>query len=204
MARLDLQRPPGSGRFHTRSAGRPYHRGYTYLNHPTWGDSFGPVGPQGEVSLSGINPPTFAAVGGAKVFVLTGTGFYGTPTVSFCGTNITGANVVVNSATQITVTTPSASGFAALAGTSQPVFVITAAGNSNEVSVQVTASTVVLDEHVANPGAFTIAEIQTWVDANPDWADELLANEQARTSPRVTLVDWLEGFISHRDEGTIP
>jgi hypothetical protein len=32
----------------------------------------------------------------------------------------------------------------------------------------------------------------------------VLTNELSRPTPRVTLVDWLEGFISHRDDGTIP
>lgn len=52
--------------------------------------------------------------------------------------------------------------------------------------------------------AATIAEVQSWVDENPSEADEVLAAEQARTSPRVTLVSWLQGFISDRDEGHIP
>ena len=55
-----------------------------------------------------------------------------------------------------------------------------------------------------DPGMFTVAEIQAWVDDHPDLADEVLASEQARPAPRTTLVDWLQGFISHRDEGTIP
>jgi len=63
---------------------------------------------------------------------------------------------------------------------------------------------VVEDEHVTSPQNFTIPDIEAWVDAHPDLADELLTNELSRSTPRVTLVDWLEGFISHRDEGTIP
>lgn len=50
-----------------------------------------------------------------------------------------------------------------------------------------------------DPGSYTIADIQAWVDQNPDLADEVLAAEQARSSPRVTLIEWLEGFIAHRD-----
>lgn len=49
-------------------------------------------------------------------------------------------------------------------------------------------------------GDFTVADVQLWVDANPDLADEVLAAEQARPSPRSTLVDWLHGFIAHRDD----
>jgi hypothetical protein len=49
--------------------------------------------------------------------------------------------------------------------------------------------------------ASTIAVVQQWVDENPDLADEVLDVERARgTSARTTLVDWLEGFIEHRDE----
>lgn len=59
------------------------------------------------------------------------------------------------------------------------------------------------DPHV-DPGSYTIAQVQAFVDANPALADEALAAEQARgDAARVTLVDWLQGFISHRDEGTI-
>jgi hypothetical protein len=47
---------------------------------------------------------------------------------------------------------------------------------------------------------FTVADIQAWVDDNPDYADEVLDNETDRAAPRVTLVDWLEGFIAHRDD----
>ena len=47
----------------------------------------------------------------------------------------------------------------------------------------------------------TVAHVQGWVDDHPEFADEVLAVEQARgTSARVTLVDWLSGFIAHRDE----
>ena len=47
----------------------------------------------------------------------------------------------------------------------------------------------------------TIADVKDWVDDHPDLADEVLAIEQARgDAARSTLVDWLEGFIEHRDE----
>lgn len=54
----------------------------------------------------------------------------------------------------------------------------------------------------ADVSGFNIADVQTWVTANPDQADEVLASEQARgASARVTLVDWLNGFIVTRDGG---
>lgn len=50
-----------------------------------------------------------------------------------------------------------------------------------------------------NPGAFTVTQVQEWVDDNPDLADEVLALE-THDRQRVTLIDWLMGFIAHRDE----
>ena len=40
---------------------------------------------------------------------------------------------------------------------------------------------------------------QAWVDAHADDADEVLVAERSGQN-RITLVDWLEGFIAHRDE----
>lgn len=52
-----------------------------------------------------------------------------------------------------------------------------------------------------DPSAYTIDYIKEWVDDNPDFADEVLAAEQARGGDgRVTLLFWLQGFIAHRDE----
>ena len=65
-------------------------------------------------------------------------------------------------------------------------------------------STVADDSHASDPGSFTIADLEAWVDDHPDMADEVLAHEQARPSPRVTLVNWLQGFISDRDPGHVP
>ena len=52
-----------------------------------------------------------------------------------------------------------------------------------------------------DPAAHTIAAVKSWVDDNPDRADEVLTRERARgDSARSSLLDWLEGFIEHRDE----
>lgn len=52
-----------------------------------------------------------------------------------------------------------------------------------------------------DPSAFSIPHIRDWTDDHPDRADEVLAAERARgDSARATLLDWLEGFIAHRDE----
>lgn len=51
-----------------------------------------------------------------------------------------------------------------------------------------------------DPGAFTIPDIQAWVDnEHPELADEVLIAELDRSSPRSTLIDWLDGFIARRD-----
>ena len=50
-----------------------------------------------------------------------------------------------------------------------------------------------------NPGSHTVAEVQAWVDDNPDMADEILSLEE-HDRARITLIDWLMGFIAHRDE----
>ena len=47
----------------------------------------------------------------------------------------------------------------------------------------------------------TIPVVEAWVDDHPEFADEVLAIEEARgDAARSTLVDWLHGFIAHRDE----
>ena len=49
-----------------------------------------------------------------------------------------------------------------------------------------------------DPGAFTVAELEAWVEENPDQAAALLDAEQARgDAARVTLVAWLE---SHQEQ----
>jgi len=53
-----------------------------------------------------------------------------------------------------------------------------------------------------NPESGTVAEVQAWVEENPDAAPDVLQNEQARGEhARVTLTNWLESFITrHEDE----
>jgi len=51
-----------------------------------------------------------------------------------------------------------------------------------------------------HPAAFTIAQIEDWVDQHAHLAADVLTHERARgSSARVTLVDWLEGFIESHD-----
>ena len=46
----------------------------------------------------------------------------------------------------------------------------------------------------------TIPEVRAWVEENPEEVEAVLAAEEARSSPRTTLVTWLEDFIARRDE----
>lgn len=48
--------------------------------------------------------------------------------------------------------------------------------------------------------AHTIAQIEEWVDEYPHLAADVLAHERARgSSARITLLDWLEGFVEAHD-----
>jgi hypothetical protein len=52
----------------------------------------------------------------------------------------------------------------------------------------------------ADVGAFTVAQIEDWVAAHPDQRDAVLAAEQARPTPRVTLVTSLEEPVHAEEE----
>jgi hypothetical protein len=62
-------------------------------------------------------------------------------------------------------------------------------------------TTAELDAHVLHPGNYTILEIQEWLDDHPILvlAQALRNNEAARPTPRVTLLDWVDGFIESLD-----
>lgn len=203
-SRLEMQRQPG--RAHRRTNSRKYRRGYTVLPHNVWGDSYAPVGPSGPITIKGVNPNTFAATTGSKVFVITGTGFVAPVTVMLGATTYTGGAVVVDSVTQITLTIPDGSVYASSAGGLVDLWVTMTVGSTNHVRISVTATAGTVEAPLlpGDPGAYVISVVEQWVDAHPDQADEVVTAEQGRPSPRITLVDWLQGFISHRDEGTIP
>lgn len=142
--------------------------------------------------VTNVAPAT--AIVGAAPFTLTvtGTGFTDDSVVSFDGD---ARPTTFVSETQLTANVASP------VGPARTVAVTVSTGGS--ASFTITATGVLSPRD--SPADFTIAEIQTWVDDHPDDADEVLAAEQARgASARVTLVDWLQGFISHRDEGHIP
>ena len=54
---------------------------------------------------------------------------------------------------------------------------------------------------VTSPGTHTIAAVRQYVDDHPELADEALSAEQRRgKDARVSLLEWLEGFIANRDD----
>lgn len=213
MERLDRQRPPV--RFHTRRNTRPYRRGYAEIPHGVWGerlsggssgggdpahptDTLGPGvvvwwhDPATQYYGVTVGPPL---VGDAQYAVDMGDGFAngnvytsGLPNNADYGSqyNVNGTYDAV-----LYEGTPESLG----AVYSTHTFVVT------DMPTQQGTEAPLLP---GDPGAYTIAIIEAWVDEHADQADEVLSAEQARATPRVTLVDWLEGFISHRDEGTLP
>lgn len=175
MARLDQQRAPV--RYHTRKNSRAYQRGYAVNPHTTWGDTGTYAPPQfAPSSVVPGTPGSFQPPTATIPANLTALQNLGPLGQTVAWT--TGQRVVLGDASE-----------AYWAGTVWLVGRVAVLGS---------------DAHATTPGNYTIAEIETWVDANPDQADEVLAAEQARSTPRITLVDWLQGFISHRDEGTTP
>ena len=139
-------------------------------------------------AVTTVTPAT--AVVGAAPFTITvnGTGFTASSVVRFDGDSRPTTYV---SETQLTATVASP------VGPARTVQVTVSTGGS--AAFTITAAATIREA----PWEYTIAEIQAYVDENPDDADEVLAAEESRASPRVTLVDWLQGFISHRDEGTV-
>jgi hypothetical protein len=52
---------------------------------------------------------------------------------------------------------------------------------------------------VDDPGGFTVAQVQEWVEDNPDMAADVLDAEQAGKA-RTTLVAWLEAYLADDDD----
>jgi IPT/TIG domain len=191
--RLAAQRP--TLRPHQRRNSRWYQRGYDPLPHGVWGDIL-ELTPR----ITSLVPNT-SVVSVAQTVQINGANFMPYSTVEIDG--VDGPATYVSS-TRLTVSyTPGNIGtYGVLVNNDDPALPGHVA--SNIVPYTVSASVGELDPHVEHPGNFTIAEIEAWVDDHPELADEVLAHEQARSTPRVTLIDWLQGFISHRDEGTQP
>lgn len=176
MTRLDTQRPPV--RAHVRKNKRWYIRGYDTKPHEVWGDTKGPN--------VGAPPATGATAGTPGSW---------TPAGSLPPANLTD---LMNGVPNVVTASPTS------AWTGLQFVQTRTAGNAGRATWTGTAWVGFVPTVLTSPGDFTIVEVQNWVDANPDDADEVLAAEEARSTPRVTLVEWLQGFISHRDEGTIP
>lgn len=176
MARLDQQRAPV--RYHTRKNSRAYHRGYAVNPHTTWGDTGTYV------------PPAFQPTG-----VIAGTPGSFTPPTATIPANLTTLQGLgpLGATTAWTVGQRVVLGDASEAYWAGTVWLVGRAPVIGQTDV-----------HVTSPENYTVADLEAWVDAHADLADELLAAEQARQTPRVTLVNWLQGFISNRDDGTIP
>lgn len=51
-------------------------------------------------------------------------------------------------------------------------------------------------EVIVDPGDWTISEIKDWVGTSPSRAQQALAAENQRETPRVTLVAWLEDLLA--------
>lgn len=183
---MRLERQRKTRRAHARLNSRWYQRGYKVLPHEVWGDTAKPP------RVGGISPPSSGATAGIP----------GAWTPSGSSPPLTVANLL--GGVPVVVTASPATAWT----TGQYVQTLTAGapGRATWTGSAWVGGVALLaeDEHVASPQNFTITDLQTWVDANPDAADEVLTNELSRPTPRVTLVDWLEGFISHRDEGTLP
>lgn len=182
--RLDRQRQ--TRRAHIRKNSRWYRRGYKVLPHEVWGDTQKPP------STGGVSPPATGANAGIP----------GTWTPAGGQPPATVANLIGGIPVVVTANpgTPWTTGQYVQTRTAAAPGRATWTGSAWVGGVALAEE----DEHVASPQNFTIPDLEAWVDAHPDMADEVLTHELSRPTPRVTLVDWLEGFISHRDEGTVP
>lgn len=153
--------------------------------HATWHETDAGA-PAPKPTLASAAPPTLSAAAGPTTITLTGTNF------------VTGSkarvNGVVQTTTYISATSISFSYDPTAAGTVQ----LSVQNPSGQVSTNLAYVVAALS---ADPSLATIEQIQVWVDAHDDEADEILAAEQARgNDARSTLIAWLLGFIAARDE----
>lgn len=155
--------------------------------HSTWHrDDMDPVPVGPAPTLASAAPPTLSAAAGPTTITLTGTNF------------VNGAKARVDGADQtttfISATSVSFSYDPSAAGTVQ----LSVRNPDGQTTANLAYVVATLQ---ADPSLATIEEIQAWVDAHEDIADEVLAAEQARgPAARSTLVTWLLGFIAARDE----
>lgn len=138
------------------------------------------LGPDPRITT--LTPNTGSAAGGPITVTVTGTDFDASSVVEIA--QVAQPTTYV-SATQLTVSyDPTAAG---------TVMFTVRRGSQESNSVPFTATAL-------DVATMTVADVQAWVDDHADEADEVLALEEAREHPRVTLLDWLRGFIAHRDD----
>jgi hypothetical protein len=174
--RLDRQRQPG--RYHARQNSRWYRRGYKVLPHSVWGDHI-----QSGSTPGGTQKPTGVVAGSPGHF---------TPV----GCDVPDNLAELSALGPLGQTTPWA------VGQYVPLDPVGSAyWNGTQWRLGVGTGGATQDAHVSDPGDFTIAEIQEWLDHHPvlALAQALRDNEAARSTPRVTLLDWLDGFIESLD-----
>lgn len=158
---------------------RPYEESYP---PSLWGGGGGPDDPH----IDTLAPATGSAAAGPIAITVTGVRFEDGAEVEF--------NQVAAPTTYVSATTLTTSYDPSAAGTVQ----VTVRNPNDEESNSVAFLVTTLQ---ADPGAVTVAQAQQWVDEHPELADEVLEAELARgDAARVTLLDWLRGFIAHRDD----
>lgn len=211
MERLDRQRQPS--KVHARKNSRWYRRGYETVPHEVWGDSRVAPTPPPNGGEAPAAPPDGSLAPGETIWWHRTSDKYrgvsvGPPAsgdlsllVMWGDTPVSGASLYSGGA-PINAT-------AALVfpnGTWTSTLHDGAAETDPVLSTHTWTVTdgVAVDLQVEHPENFSIADIEAWVDGHPDMADEVLSHEEAAASPRSTLVSWLQGFISDRDEGHIP
>ena len=168
---------------------------YMYAHFPDEGAlvmAVGSVGANPVPETDPTDPPTITALAPTTIMVDAET------EVTVTGTNFGSDYKVWQDEQQMATTFVSSTSltFLALASSAGIIDVTVHGGAGVSNGLQITVTDV-----AADPSAFNIDAIQAYVDAHPAIADEVLAAETARgTNARVTLLDWLRGFIAHRDE----
>jgi len=161
--------------------------GYYDTSYPPslWGGGADPA-------ITTLVPSTVSAAAGPTTIQVNGT--------NFVSGSVVEVNQVAQPTTFVSATRLTISYDPSTAGTVQFTVRNPNEEESNSVAFVVGALGDDLPEGAAS---YTIAQLQEWTDDHADLADEVLAVEEARGElSRVTLVDWLRGFIAHRDEDT--
>ena len=86
--RLETQKPPTTGRYHSRANSRPYVRGYLTVPHSVWGDAGTYSPPKGQAGAGAVYPPeaTVTASDATNAAKLGPLGYVAQPTTAWTGT----------------------------------------------------------------------------------------------------------------------